>query len=464
MRALRQWRGAGPEHVPRGGFWARMAVRLARPAAVRPLPGGFDELREEAVDRVLEAHAERSCTLDLSGLALSELPPGLERLEFLEALDVSDNTGLYRLPDALAHCRALRFLAARNSFVTEVPAALFALPQLETLDLSANFDLGNLPDSLAQATRLRELRLSHCRFTAIPAAAAQLPALAFVDLSCNPRLHALPGGRLAMPGRVVLDGTPAALTAELLRAPPWTPAERRALGACLRYIAGGASGRGLPVQEGPRLALFLSERVDGTATAASWRDAARTVDTWVAEGRPFTPQALLELGWIANGRAPGEPRLRTHEIQRVPAGRGPLPCRESDPRAVAAPPGFDHRSYPPARALPGHLAEVTVHLEARLAGGDPLAAVEVAALLHQAFMSLRPLPSGNASAALLAMDWALLRQGLPPMRLPGREERLHAAVVFAGGRPARARGMEDLVRQVMRGLAHWREPACAVAA
>ncbi|SFD89843.1 leucine-rich repeat domain-containing protein [Paracidovorax konjaci] len=435
-RQLRDWCEADPERgAPegRGGLLSRMARRFQPGAAAH----GFSERREEAVQRVLQAHAGRAATLDLGLLALSELPPGLERLPHLQALDLSNNTGLYHLPDVLAQCRGLRALRACNSFVTEVPAGLFLLPHLETLDLSANFGLCRLPATLGQATRLRVLRLSHCRFEAVPQALAHLPALQHADFSHNPRLRGLPAGWPAGDTRLGLQGTPAALQAELLRPAAWTDAERSALRAGLHGIGAAPGAR---ASDAARRALFLAERVDGTATGASWDDAARTVDAWVAEGRPLTADGLLELGWIANGRPPGESRLRAHEFQRVPAGAGPAmdSCR----------------SYPPVESLPGHLADIADRLGAGpidpIGPTDPLAAVERAALLYQAFMSLRPLSAGNAPAALLAMDWALLQRGLPPARLPPGETALCDAKVFAGQPGC---GAKALVQQIARGLA-----------
>ncbi|AVS86425.1 hypothetical protein C8239_18070 [Paracidovorax avenae] len=426
-----------------------MAGSFSRQSDLQTRHGSFIEQREEAVARILRAHAERSTALDLSGLALSELPPGLGRLDQLETIDLSGNTGFYRLPEVLAQCTGLRAISARNSFVTEVPAALFALPHLETLDLSANFELCELPQEIGQAVRLRQLLLSHCRFSTLPAAVAALPALELLDLSHNPRLHAVPPSAASGACRVKLQGTPAEFTAQLLHAPAWTQAERTVLSDRLRTMASRATAlqgaSGAAFDDGPRLALFLQERADGMATAQSWKDAARLVDAWVGAGRPFSADALLELGWIANGRPSTGPSLRAHEFQRVPAGG-----QWAEP-AVAA-----FRSYPPVQSLRGQMEEIAARLERRLSRDAPLAAVECAALLYRAFVSLRPLPAGNAPAALLAMDWALLRQGLPPMRLPAGDDELCDAMMFSDDRSPD--GARELVHQVAEGLAQWEAP------
>ncbi|WP_354645398.1 XopAC/AvrAC family type III secretion system effector [Paracidovorax avenae] len=448
-RALRDWCAADPHRAPQGGFWSRMAGSFSRQSDLQTRHGSFIEQREEAVARILRAHAERSTALDLSGLALSELPPGLGRLDQLETIDLSGNTGFYRLPEVLAQCTGLRAISARNSFVTEVPAALFALPHLETLDLSANFELCELPQEIGQAVRLRQLLLSHCRFSTLPAAVAALPALELLDLSHNPRLHAVPPSAASGACRVKLQGTPAEFTAQLLHAPAWTQAERTVLSDRLRTMASRATAlqgaSGAAFDDGPRLALFLQERADGMATAQSWKDAARLVDAWVGAGRPFSADALLELGWIANGRPSTGPSLRAHEFQRVPAGG-----QWAEP-AVAA-----FRSYPPVQSLRGQMEEIAARLERRLSRDAPLAAVECAALLYRAFVSLRPLPAGNAPAALLAMDWALLRQGLPPMRLPAGDDELCDAMMFSDDRSPD--GARELVHQVAEGLAQWEAP------
>ncbi|XDF35264.1 hypothetical protein RBH89_24170 [Paracidovorax avenae] len=427
-----------------------MAGSLSRQSGLQDHHGSFIEQREEAAARILWAHAERSTALDLRGLALSELPPGLGRLAHLETIDLSDNTGFYRLPEVLAQCTGLRSISARNSFVTEVPAALFALPHLETLDLSANFELCELPPEIEQAVRLRELRLSHCRFSTLPAAVAALPALELLDLSHNRRLHAVPTSAETAACRVHLQGTPAGFSARLLRAPAWARAERDALSERLGAAASCATAMRGAFDDGPRLALFLQERGDGTATPQSWEEAARLVDTWVETGRAFSTDALLELGWIANGRPSAGPGLRAHEFQRVPAGDGAALAHRGEP-AVAA-----FRSYPSVQSLRGQMEEIAAQLERRLSRGDPLAAVECAVMLYRAFVSLRPLPAGNAPAALLAMDWALLRQGLPPMRLPEGDDELCDAMMFSDD--TSPDGARELAHQVAEGLAQWEAP------
>ncbi|MDA8455147.1 leucine-rich repeat domain-containing protein [Acidovorax sp. GBBC 3334] len=466
-KALKDWSVAAPGMPPRGGLWQRVSARLHLGGAAKPHPLAYDfrERRAEAAARVLQARTRHDRTLDLSGLALSELPPGLEGLEHLEHLDISNNTGFHKLSETLARCHQLKSITARNSFVTEVPPDLFLLPRLETLDLSGNFGLDRLPGTIGQAQQLRTLRLSHCRFERLPEELAQLSGLEEVDLSNNTHLHELPPGWEAGNERLKLGGTPAAFAAELLRPAAWTAAERQDLDRSLEGIAAPCAPADPHALDAQRWALFERECGDGTVTQASWEAAARAVESWVAQDRPLTPDGLLELGWRVNGSQPHARRLRAHEFQRVPAGTEQVPTpwgerfptQGSVPHAVLhytgpEPRVAEYRSYPPVQALPGHLEAVCARLEGQRGTGGTLGALERAALLYQAVASLRPLPSGNAPAALLAMDWALQREGLPPALLPPGENDLCDAVVFAG---ERSEGASALARQLARSLSAW---------
>lgn len=113
-------------------------------------------------------------------------------------------------------------------------------------------------------------------------------------------------------------------------------------------------------------------------------------------------------------------------------------------------------------------ASLTRHLETLSAWISPadavypaltrLEAVERAARLYQALVSLRPFDEGNGPAALMAMDWALQQHGLPPVVL--EESVLSQAIVFAEDLPsegpnalvsALVEGMEELVQTLCPG-------------
>ncbi len=462
---LQRWCNADPYRGGPGGhgLFGRLRALGRKPRAGKEDDGLplLAERRETAAQRVLACHAQGADgrALDLSGLGLSSLPPGLERLEHLEALDLSNNTGLQSLPEDLAACRNLRRLAACNGFVSDVPPALFQLPHLETLDLSANPFLTALPQSLAQAPRLRELRVPHCNVSHLPQGMAGMPTLQTVDASHNRGLHSLPPGLRESHVTLALQGTPVALMDHLLQPVPWRPEQRAALEARLERLSGGwqacqpllrDGGAPRAAMDRARGALSQALRLDGEGRQTAWADADAAVQRWLGQGLPITSERLREIGWRLNGSPAGGPRLRAMEFQRILSDARGFEARTAD-----------HLDYPLVGALPGHLAVLDIWLAQGSAPASPLAALERAVLLYRAVGSLCPFEEGNGPAALMAMDWALQQHGLPPVAL-GDEAAAdgalaHAAVFAAGpaGGAARAlagavaQGMEDAVRTVL---------------
>lgn len=480
MRELQEWCDADPNRPPprQQGLWARMLGRLRTPEADLEDDGEtaatFAERRQEAVRRVLACHAlgEEGWQLDLRLLRLSSLPPGLDRLRHLKHLDVSDNTGFHRLPETLALCRGLRTLTARNCVVTEVPQALAWLQHLEMLDLSANFSLRELPESLAQAPRLATVILTHCGLQNVPEAMARMPVLQLLDLSHNLQLHNVPAAVRDHPA-VDLTGTPVALLSNLLQAPRWNPPQQARLAARLDGVAVGwqeclgvlRKNAGLRAEVNAwRSGLSLVLRTDGVGTEDAWADAAQAVGTWLHAGHSITPERLLEIGWRLNGCPAGGPRARTREFQRLAAGTSGSTVF-GDPGVLAprflTPGAGDQRAYPMAASLTRHLETLSAWIspaDAVYPALTRLEAVERAARLYQALVSLRPFDEGNGPAALMAMDWALQQHGLPPVVL--EESVLSQAIVFAEDLPAEGpnalvsalvEGMEELVQTLCPG-------------
>ncbi|MDA8444173.1 leucine-rich repeat domain-containing protein [Paracidovorax valerianellae] len=391
------------------------------------------EQRETAMQRVLECHAQGADgrSLDLKWLSLSSLPPGLDRLPHLETLDLSNNIGLFAVPEELARCQSLRRLAVRNGLVAEVPSSIFQLPNLEILDLSANPHLMALPDAVAQAPRLRTLQLSHCNLSRLPEGMANMPALQVLDVSHNLELHALPPGLLGRKIALSLQGTPVALMDSLLQPLAVSPAQRAEWQNHLAPLSEDWQQRQPSLQPGgparaavdracSALSLQLrTDRMDPARAEAAWADANAAVQGWLSAGLPITRERLVEIGWRMNGRPSGGPQLRAVEVQAVPAG----------------PHGFDvavaeHLDHPRVGSLPGHLDALEQWLGAGSAtAGAALDAVEHSALLYRALVSLRPFDEGSAPAALMAMDWALQRQGLPPVTGDGSAQ---LAMALAG--------------------------------
>ncbi|WP_230681314.1 leucine-rich repeat domain-containing protein [Paracidovorax cattleyae] len=242
---------------------------------------GGTELREVAAGRLLLAHDVGAPTLDLHGLGLTDLPPGLEALGTLERLDISWNAGLGALPERLAHCRGVRAIDARHCGITEVPPQIFSLPRLETLDLSDNAELRSLPAEAARAPALRTLRASQCQLDHLPAGLERIATLERLEIAHNPRLQELPAGWRLDDPRLRLEGTPLEAIAGLLRQLPLTPRQRGTLAEHMDTIARAWSLLQARMRAEPRLSDQVGQlraRLSLTVRTTAWarRKPART--------------------------------------------------------------------------------------------------------------------------------------------------------------------------------------------
>src|SRR5205085_706849 len=94
----------------------------------------------EAISRIKKAHIEKSVSLSLNGLGLTQLPESIGRLTYLYDLQL------------------------QNNLLTELPESLGQLSQLEYLTLYENRLVG-LPDSFGHLSQLRGLALSYNQLT-----------------------------------------------------------------------------------------------------------------------------------------------------------------------------------------------------------------------------------------------------------------------------------------------------------
>ena len=163
----------------------------------------------EAEKRVRAAIKGESLSLDLSGLALTQLPSSLNQLTQLQELDLSYNqlttlpdwigqltqlreslnlsgNQLTTLPDSLGQLTQLRGLWLGRNQLTMLPNSFGQLSQLQQLSLTHN-QLTTLPDSLGQLTQLQQLHLSGNQLTTLPDWLGQLTQLQMLSLSHNPQ-------------------------------------------------------------------------------------------------------------------------------------------------------------------------------------------------------------------------------------------------------------------------------------
>jgi hypothetical protein len=129
--------------------------------------------------------------LDLSGLALREVPEAVAELRHLRSLKLDENR-LEELPEWIGDLTELTELSAEHSRLVTVPGSIGSLAQLNRLNLDFN-TLRALPDSLGNLSRLTELRLYANRLPSLPGTFRNLTGLNFLALGHN-LLEALPEG------------------------------------------------------------------------------------------------------------------------------------------------------------------------------------------------------------------------------------------------------------------------------
>lgn len=168
--------------------------------------------KNELLQVIKEAARDKTVDLDLSGNALTELPPELAELTSLTKLDLSHNE-LRVLPSEVVRLTKLTWLDVSENRLTslqpeigqltnltklfiggnqlsELPLEISALINLETLVLWMN-QLTSLPKAIGQMADLRGLNLSGNRLTTLPREIGDLFNLKVLDLSRN-QLIALP--------------------------------------------------------------------------------------------------------------------------------------------------------------------------------------------------------------------------------------------------------------------------------
>ncbi|UTZ41664.1 leucine-rich repeat-containing protein kinase family protein [Vibrio campbellii] len=130
--------------------------------------------------------AETLEVLDVSGNALSDLPPELEQLTKLKIIFASNNQFTH-LPEVLGKLPNLEMVGFKTNKIKEVSEA--SLPsQLRWLILTDN-EIEVLPNSLGERPRLRKLALAGNRIKQLPNSMENLVNLELIRLSANQLEH-----------------------------------------------------------------------------------------------------------------------------------------------------------------------------------------------------------------------------------------------------------------------------------
>ncbi|MCX6987556.1 MAG: leucine-rich repeat domain-containing protein [Chlamydiae bacterium] len=142
-------------------------------------------------------------TLDLSGLDLTELPPGIEDLPHLEHLDLNNNH-LTELPARIGLLTNLQSLNISNNRLERLTAGIRALTNLTRSELAENH-LTELPAEIGDLNRLTYLNIEDNLLIELPNEIQNLRELIHLNVLSNP-LRDLPKGlHLIEDLEIVLD-------------------------------------------------------------------------------------------------------------------------------------------------------------------------------------------------------------------------------------------------------------------
>ncbi|MBD2505702.1 leucine-rich repeat domain-containing protein [Nostoc muscorum FACHB-395] len=148
------------------------------------------------LEKIREAKEKQLKELDLSSdwgnddkEELTEIPPEVFELEWLEVLNLNENR-LTTLPEAIARLQQLTSLNLKLNRLTTLPVAITRLQQLTNLDLAGN-RLTTLPEAIARLQQLTSLYLNSNELTTLPEAITRLQQLTDLNLYHN-QLTALP--------------------------------------------------------------------------------------------------------------------------------------------------------------------------------------------------------------------------------------------------------------------------------
>lgn len=133
--------------------------------------------------------------LNLTGNALTSLPPDLHRLHKLQVLFCSDNA-FTELPEVLGDCHQLTMVGFKSNRIEHVPAT--ALPSSLRWLILTNNCIEELPPTLGRCTSMQKLMLAGNRLRQLPESMIECRRLELLRIAAN-RLTALPDWLLTLP-------------------------------------------------------------------------------------------------------------------------------------------------------------------------------------------------------------------------------------------------------------------------
>ncbi len=138
---------------------------------------------ERVLKKIQEVKNYRLSKLDLPSQNLTEIPPEVFKLTWLETLNLWNNH-ITKIPDSISQLSHLCWLNLSGNQIAEVPESIKHLSRLFHLDLSGN-QLTEFPESITHLSHLVKLNLSGNKLTKIPESIAHLSNLSELSLSGN---------------------------------------------------------------------------------------------------------------------------------------------------------------------------------------------------------------------------------------------------------------------------------------
>ncbi|ODS22716.1 hypothetical protein AB835_12700 [Candidatus Endobugula sertula] len=139
--------------------------------------------RRHVVNRMLQVRMGVSNRLDLGGLELTALPPGIGELINLTVLNLNNNR-LAILPPEIGDLTNLTVLNLNGNRLTTLPSEIGSLTHLTVLNLNNN-QLTRLPAEIGNLTNLDFLDLSNNQLTTLSLEVGSLAHLVELNLSNN---------------------------------------------------------------------------------------------------------------------------------------------------------------------------------------------------------------------------------------------------------------------------------------
>ncbi len=139
--------------------------------------------RYEGMRDALSAGVDNVHKLVLYGEKMGILPSEIEKLTYLQSLDVAYND-LTGLPEELSSLHYLQGFYANGNSLVEFPEQIMLLPLLARLDLSEN-QIRSIPEEIGRMNQLTRLSLSKNALTRVPVQLYKLKNLTVLELAQN---------------------------------------------------------------------------------------------------------------------------------------------------------------------------------------------------------------------------------------------------------------------------------------